>query len=88
MSRQLNAIMALASLILLLGLISPPSTKTSTSIFVQAGVIPGRILNSNHEEIFAQQQKELQRTKAKERKPVGLFFMHAYATCYRLGISS
>lgn len=70
MHHQLRTIISLASSILLLGLLSPPLTGSST-FGVDAAVIPGRMLNTNHEEIFAQQAKELQRTKAKGRKPVG-----------------
>ena len=44
-------------------------------MMVQAAVVPGRMLNSNHEEIFAQQAKELQKTKSKGRKPVGHAFL-------------
>ncbi|KAK9900675.1 hypothetical protein P389DRAFT_15993 [Cystobasidium minutum MCA 4210] len=83
MHHQLRTIVKLASSILLLSLISPPQgshdplsnnaavgVSSSMSIMmVQAAVVPGRMLNSNHEEIFAQQAKELQKTKSKGRKP-------------------
>lgn len=69
MHHQLRTIISLATSILLLGLLSPP---TSCTLGVNAAVVPGRMLNTNHEEIFAQQAKELQRTKAKGRKPVSI----------------
>lgn len=40
------------------------------SCSVQAGVVPGRMLNKGHEEVFAAQAKESERTKQRERKPV------------------
>lgn len=84
MHHQLRTIVKLASSILLLSLISPPQMQhdhasssnsaglmSHSVLFAQAAVVPGRMLNSNHEEIFAQQAKELQKTKSKGRKPVG-----------------
>lgn len=72
MHHQLRTIISLAASILLLGLLCP----SSSSLGVNAAVVPGRMLNTNHEEIFAQQAKELQRTKAKGRKPVSPHFSH------------
>jgi hypothetical protein len=71
MHHQLRTIVAMASTILLFGLIAPQSHQS----VAMAGVVPGRMLNSNHEEIFAQQAKELERTKSKGRKPVCLSFV-------------
>lgn len=44
---------------------------------VHAAVVPGRMLNKGHEEVFAAQIKENERTKQRERKPVSPTFAKA-----------
>ena len=63
-----RSLLAWASLLLALSCIS----SSSSPLGVQAAVVPmpGRMLNKGHEEVFAAQAKESERTKQRERKPV------------------
>jgi hypothetical protein len=62
---QMRTVLTLASLLVLLSCLG-----MLPSCSVQAGVVPGRMLNKGHEEVFAAQAKESERTKQRERKPV------------------
>jgi len=61
---QMRTVLTLASLLVLLSCLG-----MLPSCSVQAGVVPGRMLNKGHEEVFAAQAKESERTKQRERKP-------------------
>lgn len=62
-----RSLLAWASLLLALSCISSSSLQAARAAVVP---MPGRMLNKAHEEVFAAQAKESERTKQRERKPV------------------